>query len=72
MTRIGALSSPTCDRFQPHHYKENEMFAGIVIASTGIVLALSVVWLRNPAFRRWVEAPKYQILTQEKRFDRPR
>lgn len=48
------------------------MFAGIVIASTGIVLALSVVWLRNPAFRRWVEAPKYKILTQEKRFDRPR
>jgi hypothetical protein len=36
---------------------------------TAIMFALLLVWWRWPAFRLWVEAPKYSMLRQEHRFD---
>jgi hypothetical protein len=33
------------------------------------MLALAFVWWRWPAFRLWIEAPKYFMLRQERRFD---
>ena len=44
------------------------MFAIIVIALTAVVLVFVVVWLLRPGFRRWIEAPKYRMLEQERRF----
>jgi hypothetical protein len=41
----------------------------IVIAMSAIVLALLLGWWRWPAFRAWIEAPKYSMLRQERRFD---
>jgi len=41
----------------------------IVIAISAVVLALLVVWWRWPALRRRIEAPKYLMLRQERRFD---
>jgi hypothetical protein len=41
----------------------------IVILISAIMLALLVVWWRWPAFRAWIEAPKYSMLRQERRFD---
>ena len=33
------------------------------------LIALLLVWWRWPAFRVWIEAPKYSMLRQERRFD---
>jgi hypothetical protein len=41
----------------------------IVIAISAIMLALVLVWWRWPAFRIWIEAPKYSMLRQERRFN---
>jgi hypothetical protein len=41
----------------------------IVTAISAIMFALLVVWWRWPAFRAWIEAPKYSMLCQERRFD---
>ncbi len=41
----------------------------IVIAISALMLALAFVWWRWPAFRLWIEAPKYFMLHQERRFD---
>jgi hypothetical protein len=40
----------------------------IVLAISAIMFALLVVWWRWPAFRAWIEAPKYSMLHQERRF----
>jgi hypothetical protein len=40
----------------------------IVIAISAIMFALLLVWWRWPAFRIWIEAPKYSMLRQESRF----
>ena len=41
----------------------------IVIVISAIMFALLMVWWRWPAFRIWIEAPKYSMLRQERRFD---
>jgi hypothetical protein len=41
----------------------------IVIAISAITLALFLIWWRGAAFRVWIEAPKYSMLRQERRFD---
>ncbi len=41
----------------------------IVIAISAIMFALLLVWWRWPALRAWIEAPKYAMLRQERRFD---
>ena len=41
----------------------------IVIVVSAIMFALLLVWWRWPAFRFWIEAPKYFMLRQERRFD---
>jgi Flp pilus assembly protein TadB len=41
----------------------------VVIAISALMLALAFVWWRWPAFRAWIEAPKYFMLRQERRFD---
>jgi hypothetical protein len=41
----------------------------IVIAISAIMFALLLLWWRWPAFRVWIEAPKYSMLRQERRFD---
>ena len=41
----------------------------IVILTSAIMLALLLVWWRWPVFRVWIEAPKYSMLRQERRFD---
>ncbi len=41
----------------------------IVIVISAIMFALLLVWWRWPAFRAWIEAPKYSMLRQERRFD---
>jgi hypothetical protein len=41
----------------------------IVIVISAIMFALLLVWWRWPAFRIWIEAPKYFMLRQECRFD---
>ena len=41
----------------------------IVILISVIMLALLLVWWRWPAFRVWIEAPKYSMLRRERRFD---
>jgi hypothetical protein len=42
----------------------------IMIAISGILLALFLLWLLWPDFRAWIEAPKYFMLRQERRFRR--
>ncbi|MDX6709043.1 MAG: hypothetical protein QOH96_59 [Blastocatellia bacterium] len=41
----------------------------IVISISAIMLVLLLVWWRWPAFRVSIEAPKYSMLRQERRFD---
>jgi len=41
----------------------------IVILISAIMFALVFVCWRWPAFRTWIEAPKYFMLRQERRFD---
>jgi len=41
----------------------------IVILTSAIMFALLLVWWRWPVFRGWIEAPKYSMLLQERRFD---
>jgi len=41
----------------------------VMILISAIMLALLLVWWRWPAFRDWIEAPKYSKLRQERRFD---
>lgn len=41
----------------------------IVIAISAIMFALLLVWWGWPAFRVWIEAPKYSMLRQQSRFD---
>jgi hypothetical protein len=41
----------------------------IVTAISAIMLALFLLWWLWPAFRTWIEAPKYFMLRQERRFD---
>jgi hypothetical protein len=41
----------------------------IVIVISAIMFALLLVWWRWPAFSAWIEAPKYSMLRQERRFD---
>jgi hypothetical protein len=41
----------------------------IVILISVITFALLLVWWRWPALRIWIEAPKYTMLLQERRFD---
>ena len=41
----------------------------IVIAISAIIFALLMLWWRWPVFRVWIEAPKYSMLRQERRFD---
>ncbi len=41
----------------------------IVILISAIMLALLLVWCRWLALRAWIEAPKYSMLRQERRFD---
>jgi hypothetical protein len=43
----------------------------IVIVISAIMLVLVLLWWRWPAFRIWIEAPKYFMLRQERRFDDP-
>jgi hypothetical protein len=40
----------------------------IVIVISAIVFSLLLAWWRWPAFRAWIEAPKYLMLRQERRF----
>jgi hypothetical protein len=42
----------------------------IMIAISAIVLALLLLWWLWPGFRVWIEAPKYFMLRQERRFNR--
>jgi hypothetical protein len=41
----------------------------IVIVISAAMFALLLLWWRWPAFRIWIEAPKYFMLRQERRFD---
>ena len=41
----------------------------IVTVISAIMFALLLVWWRWPTFRAWIEAPKYSMLRQERRFD---
>ena len=41
----------------------------IVILTSAIMFVLLLVWWRWPVFRVWIEAPKYSMLRQERRFD---
>jgi hypothetical protein len=41
----------------------------IVVVISAVMFALVLVWWRWPAFRAWIEAPKYFMLSQERRFD---
>jgi hypothetical protein len=41
----------------------------IVIVISAIMFALLLLWWCWPAFRIWIEAPKYFMLRQERRFD---
>ena len=40
----------------------------IVIAISAIMFALLMLCWRWPVFRVWIEAPKYSMLRQERRF----
>ena len=48
------------------------MFIAIVTALTLVVIAFVAVWLVNPAFRQWIERPKFRMLDQERRFENDR
>ena len=40
----------------------------IILAVTLLMAAFLLVWVCFPGFRPWIEAPKYRVLTWEKRF----
>jgi hypothetical protein len=42
----------------------------IMIVISAILLALLLLWWLWPGFRAWIEAPKYFMLRQERRFDK--
>jgi hypothetical protein len=42
------------------------MVAGLIV----LMLAVVIVWLSSPAFRRSVERPKYQMLERDADFER--
>jgi hypothetical protein len=45
----------------------------IVIIISAIVFGLLLLWWLSPAFRAWIEAPKYSMLRRERRFnDKPK
>jgi hypothetical protein len=45
----------------------------IVIVISAIVFGLLLLWWLSPAFRAWIEEPKYSMLRRERRFnDRPK
>jgi hypothetical protein len=44
----------------------------IVISISAVMLALVLVWWRWPALRARIEAPKFFMLRQERRFDEGR
>ena len=46
------------------------MIAAMVGATLVIVLALIAVWLISPAFRTWIEQPKYSMLQRDALFER--
>jgi hypothetical protein len=41
----------------------------IVIVISAMMFALLLLWWRWPVFRIWIEAPKYFMLRQERRFE---
>jgi hypothetical protein len=41
----------------------------VVIAISGVMLLLTLIWWRWPAFRACSEAAKYFMLRQERRFE---
>lgn len=41
----------------------------IVIVISAIMLGLFLLWCFSPAFRVWIERPKYHMLRQERRFE---
>jgi hypothetical protein len=41
----------------------------IVIVISAIVFGLLLLWWLSPAFRAWIEAPKYSMLRRERRFN---
>jgi hypothetical protein len=41
----------------------------IMVVISAIVVALLLLWWLWPDFRAWIEAPKYFMLRQERRFD---
>jgi hypothetical protein len=41
----------------------------IVIVTTGSALLFSLAWWKGPAFRVWIERPKYHFLNRVERFD---
>ena len=45
------------------------MFTAIVTTASVIAAAFIVLFWLRPDFRKWVEAPKYRFLSQERRFD---
>ena len=44
------------------------MINSIVSACTAIGMVFILVWMLRPAFRGWVEFPKYRMLANERRF----
>lgn len=45
------------------------MFTAIVTTASAIAGGFIVLFWLRPDFRKWVEAPKYKFLVQERRFD---
>lgn len=45
------------------------MFNALVIVMTLIAAAFIVVWWLRPRFRAWIEAPKYRLQQQIRRFE---
>jgi hypothetical protein len=41
----------------------------IVIVISAIMFGLLLLWWLSPAFRAWIEKPKYFMLRQERRFE---
>src|SRR3989442_9381519 len=69
MPMSGAPWSNSCVLYMAHRSELRTMINLIVIAISAIMLALLLVWWRWPALRAWIEAPKYSMLRQERRFD---
>ena len=45
------------------------MFTVIVTTASAIAGGFIVLFWLRPDFRKWVEAPKYRFLSQQRRFD---